>query len=58
MQEVERLCDQVVVVARGCTVASGTVPSLLAQTRQRDFEEAFVALAFGGKAAPNGEVTR
>ena len=47
MQEVERLCDSVVVVARGRTVASGTVPELLAQTGQTDFEEAFVRLAFG-----------
>jgi sodium transport system ATP-binding protein len=46
MQEVERLCDSVVVVAKGSTVASGTVPELLAQTGERDFEEAFVKLAF------------
>jgi len=47
MQEVERLCDSVVVVARGRTVARGTVAELLAQTGQTDFEEAFVRLAFG-----------
>lgn len=46
MQEVERLCDSVVVVAHGRTVASGSVPELLAQTRETDFEEAFVKLAF------------
>ena len=46
MQEVERLCDSVVVVAHGRTVATGTVPSLLAQTSESDFEEAFVKLAF------------
>ncbi|HWI10978.1 MAG TPA: ATP-binding cassette domain-containing protein [Burkholderiaceae bacterium] len=46
MQEVERLCDSVVVVAHGRTVAAGTVGELLAQTRERDFEEAFVKLAF------------
>ncbi len=46
MQEVERLCDSVVVVAKGRTVASGTVPELLAQAGERDFEEAFVKLAF------------
>jgi sodium transport system ATP-binding protein len=46
MQEVERLCDNVVVVAQGRDVASGTVPELLAMTGQRDFEEAFVRLAF------------
>ena len=46
MQEVERLCDSVVVVAHGRTVATGTVPDLLAQTGESDFEEAFVKLAF------------
>ena len=47
MQEVERLCDQVVLVAQGRSVARGTVGELLAQTGQSDFEEAFVKLAFG-----------
>lgn len=46
MQEVERLCDQVVVVAKGRTVASGSVADLLAQTGHADFEDAFVQLAF------------
>jgi sodium transport system ATP-binding protein len=46
MQEVERLCDHVVVVSRGRSVAAGTVAELLAQTGQSDFEEAFVQLAF------------
>jgi sodium transport system ATP-binding protein len=46
MQEVERLCDSVVVVSQGCSVASGTVPELLARSGQHDFEEAFVRLAF------------
>ena len=46
MQEVERLCDEVVVVAHGRTVAAGTVAELLERTGQSDFEEAFVQLAF------------
>jgi sodium transport system ATP-binding protein len=46
MQEVERLCDRVVVVARGRNVAYGSVADLLAQTGQTDFEDAFVKLAF------------
>lgn len=46
MQEVERLCDSVVVVAHGRTVAQGTVAELLARTGTDDFEEAFVKLAF------------
>ncbi|MBC8056264.1 MAG: ATP-binding cassette domain-containing protein [Rhizobiales bacterium] len=51
MQEVERLCDSVVVVAHGRTVATGTVPELLAQTGEQDFEEAFVKLAFAEEQA-------
>ena len=46
MQEVERLCDHVVVVAHGKTVAHGSVPQLLQQTGETDFENAFVKLAF------------
>jgi sodium transport system ATP-binding protein len=46
MQEVERLCDSVVVVSHGRTVAAGTVPELLELTGQSDFEQAFVMLAF------------
>lgn len=46
MQEVERLCDQVVIVARGQTVATGTVPELLRLAGEPDFEDAFVKLAF------------
>jgi len=51
MQEVERLCDGVVIVAHGRAVASGTVPELLAQAREHDFEEAFVKLAFPPESA-------
>ena len=51
MQEVERLCDSVSVVAHGRTVAGGTVAELLAQTGERDFEEAFVKLAFAEELA-------
>ncbi|MBI3525105.1 MAG: ATP-binding cassette domain-containing protein [Betaproteobacteria bacterium] len=53
MQEVERLCDTVLVMSRGSIVARGTVPQLLAQTASADFEDAFVDLAF----PPNQEVT-
>ena len=49
MQEVERLCDSVVVVAHGRTVAQGSVDELLARTGTDDFEEAFVRLAFGAE---------
>ena len=54
MQEVERLCDGVVVVAHGRTVAAGTVDALLAKTGERDFEEAFVKLAFAAERAGAG----
>ena len=50
MQEVERLCDHVVVVARGRTVASGSVVQLMAQAGSSDFEDTFVQLAFDGSA--------
>ena len=46
MQEVERLCDHVVVVAHGRTVAQGSVPQLMAQAGCGDFEDTFVKLAF------------
>ena len=46
MQEVERLCDHVIVISHGHTVAQGTVAELSARTGQTDFEEAFVELAF------------
>jgi sodium transport system ATP-binding protein len=51
MQEVERLCDSVVVVSHGRTVAAGTVDELLLQTGEADFEEAFVRLAFAEEQA-------
>jgi len=54
MQEVERLCDSVVVVAHGRTVATGTVPELLAKTEESDFEEAFVKLAFVSELSAAG----
>ena len=51
MQEVERLCDRVVVVAHGRTVAQGTTLELSAAAGESDFEETFVRLAFGGEGA-------
>jgi sodium transport system ATP-binding protein len=46
MQEVERLCDTVVVVAGGRAAASGTVAQLCARAGEATLEEAFVRLAF------------
>lgn len=54
MQEVERLCDEVVVVAHGRTVARGSVQALNARAGHADFEESFVALAFGDRAGERG----
>ncbi len=51
MQEVERLCDSVVVVSRGRTVAQGTVAELRTRCGTRDFEEAFVRLAYADEVA-------
>ncbi len=52
MQEVERLCDNVVVVAHGRSVATGSVAELLERTGESDFEEAFVKLAFSAPEGP------
>ena len=51
MQEVQRLCDHVVVVAQGRAVAEGSVDELCRRSGHDDFEQAFVALAF----APGGD---
>jgi sodium transport system ATP-binding protein len=56
MQEVERLCDRVVVMAQGRTVAVGTVPELCAATGRTDFEDAFVELAFGLQTSVSAKV--
>ncbi len=47
MQEVERLCDTVVVVSGGRDVAHGSVAALCERAGERSLEEAFVRLAFG-----------
>ena len=55
MQEVQRLCDQVLVMSHGRAVAHGTVAELCASTGDDDFERCFVRLAFGpdgGAGAP------
>jgi len=52
MQEVEQLCDEVVVVAQGRAVARGSVEALKQQTGCSRFEDAFVALAFPEQRTP------
>jgi sodium transport system ATP-binding protein len=56
MQEVQRLCDQVLVMAQGHAVARGTVAELCALTGDDDFEQSFVHLAFGAGSRLRGEV--
>ncbi|RZJ07117.1 MAG: ATP-binding cassette domain-containing protein [Rubrivivax sp.] len=51
MQEVEQLCDEVVVVSKGRSVARGSVPELLEQAGEHRFEDAFVKLAFPQEVA-------
>ncbi len=54
MQEVEQLCEHVIVVANGRNVAEGTVEALLAHTGEIRFEDAFVKLAYGAGADDPG----
>lgn len=42
MQEVAALCDQIVIVAKGQVVASGSADELRAQTGEENLEDAFV----------------
>ena len=44
MQEVSALCDNIVIVARGAVVASGTADELLATSGRDNLEDAFVHL--------------
>jgi sodium transport system ATP-binding protein len=54
MQEVAYLCDRVVLVSHGRTVAEGTVDELNARAGQSDFEETFVHLAFTSEEIAQG----
>jgi sodium transport system ATP-binding protein len=55
MQEVEAICDEIVIVARGRSVAHGTAAALRALAGTASLEDAFVALALGERAAPTAE---
>ncbi len=44
MQEVAQLCDEIVVIARGSVVATGTVDALRERTGKTQLEDAFVSL--------------
>jgi sodium transport system ATP-binding protein len=49
MQEVAALCDEIVVIAHGSVVASGTQDEIRARTGREDLEEAFVSLIGGSE---------
>lgn len=51
MQEVEQLADEIVIVARGRTVAHGTAQSIRAEAGTESLEDAFVKLAYDAPAA-------
>jgi sodium transport system ATP-binding protein len=55
MQEVERLCDRVVLISHGRTVAEGSVAELNALAGGTDFEDTFVQLAFTAAERQQGE---
>jgi sodium transport system ATP-binding protein len=52
MQEVSALCDDIIVIARGRIVASGSPDELRAQTGRQNLEDAFVALVGLEQGAP------
>jgi sodium transport system ATP-binding protein len=52
MQEVSALCDQIIVIARGKVVASGSPDELRAKTGRKNLEDAFVALVGLEQGAP------
>jgi sodium transport system ATP-binding protein len=52
MQEVEQLCDEVVVIAGGQVVAAGAIADIRARAGNQQLEDAFVQLLDDGGAAP------
>jgi sodium transport system ATP-binding protein len=52
MQEVEQLCDEVVVIAGGAVVAAGGLDAIRAKAGNAQLEDAFVSLMNGGGEAP------
>lgn len=45
MHEVDKLCDYIVVIAKGCVVASGAPADVVASSGLNNLEDAFIALA-------------
>ena len=52
MQEVSHLCDDVIVIAKGKTVAQGSPAELCERTGIASLEDAFVSLTTSRDAAP------
>jgi sodium transport system ATP-binding protein len=52
MQEISALADQIVIMAEGRTVASGTAAQLLERARASNLEDAFVALSAPARSDP------
>jgi sodium transport system ATP-binding protein len=49
MQEVAALCDEIVVIAHGAVVASGTTDQIRERTGRQDLEDAFVSVIGSGE---------
>jgi sodium transport system ATP-binding protein len=57
MQEVERLCDRVILISHGAIATEGTVAELNARSGCSDFEETFVQQAFTPQERAHGAHT-
>jgi sodium transport system ATP-binding protein len=44
MSECERLCDRISIIDKGKIMATGTIPELLTQTGQSNFEKAYLSI--------------
>jgi sodium transport system ATP-binding protein len=57
MDEAERLCDSIAIIAQGKIIAHGSPDELIARTGKINLEEAFVALA-GAEGLMRSEYAR
>jgi sodium transport system ATP-binding protein len=58
MDEAERLCDSIAIIARGQIVAQGTPDELIRRTGKENLEEAFVTLAGGADGLLKSEAAQ
>ncbi len=49
MQEVERICDRVIIIKQGSAVAQGRPGEIISQYRRKDLEEVFIDIARRGE---------